>query len=92
MAFQSIWYYTNLPDKIVDIIEEDLKDNFDPQLQDSRVGGGYGPSNGPGTGGLGGGGGGPTIGGYPGTTNSGGGGSGYPSSGGSGIFIVRYAV
>ena len=23
MAFQSIWYYTNLPDKIVDIIEED---------------------------------------------------------------------
>ena len=43
MAFQSIWYYSNLPNKIVDIIEEDLKDNFDPQLQDSRVGtGDYG--------------------------------------------------
>ena len=40
MAFQSIWYYTNLPDKIVDIIEEDLAENFDPQLQDSQVGGG----------------------------------------------------
>lgn len=40
MAFQSIWYYTDIPDKIVDIIEEDLKDNFDSQLQDSRVGSG----------------------------------------------------
>ena len=40
MAFQSIWYFTNLPDKIVDIIEEDLAENFDPQLQDSRVGAG----------------------------------------------------
>ncbi len=40
MAFQSIWYYTNLPDKIVNILEEDLAENFDPQLQDSRVGGG----------------------------------------------------
>lgn len=43
MAYQSIWYYTNLPNKIIDIIEEDLKDNFDQQLQDSRVGeGNYG--------------------------------------------------
>ena len=43
MAFQSIWYYTNIPDKIIDIIEEDLKDNFDSELQDSRVGeGDYG--------------------------------------------------
>ena len=40
MAFQSIWYYSNLPDKIVDIIEEDLAVTFDPQLQDSKVGGG----------------------------------------------------
>jgi PKHD-type hydroxylase len=38
LAYQSIWYYTNLPNKVIDIIEEDLKDNFDPQLQDSRVG------------------------------------------------------
>ena len=43
MAFQSIWYMTNLPNKVIDIIEEDLKDNFDSQLQDSRVGeGDYG--------------------------------------------------
>ena len=43
MAYQSIWYYTGLPDKIVDIIEEDLKENFDPHLQDSKVGqGDYG--------------------------------------------------
>ena len=43
MAYQSIWYYTNIPNKIIDIIEEDLKDNFDNQLHDSRVGeGDYG--------------------------------------------------
>lgn len=43
MAFQSIWYYTNLPEKIVDILEEDLVENFDPILQDSKVGtGDYG--------------------------------------------------
>lgn len=37
MAFQSVWYHTNLPEKIVDIIEEDLK-IFDNQSQDSSVG------------------------------------------------------
>lgn len=43
MAYQSIWFQTNLNPKIIDIIEEDLKDNFDLQLQDSRVGeGDYG--------------------------------------------------
>jgi PKHD-type hydroxylase len=46
LAFQSIWYFTNLPDKIVDIIEEDLTENFNSQLQDSRVGSGsYGDLN-----------------------------------------------
>jgi PKHD-type hydroxylase len=40
MAYQSIWFQTNLNPKIIDIIEEDLKDNFDSQLQDSRVGDG----------------------------------------------------
>jgi predicted 2-oxoglutarate/Fe(II)-dependent dioxygenase YbiX len=40
MAYQSIWFQTNLNPKVIDIIEEDLKDNFDPQLQDSRVGDG----------------------------------------------------
>jgi Rps23 Pro-64 3,4-dihydroxylase Tpa1-like proline 4-hydroxylase len=43
MAWQSCWYYTDIPNKVIDIIEEDLKDNFDPHLQDSRVGeGDYG--------------------------------------------------
>lgn len=39
MAYQSIWYITNLPPKIIDIIEEDLeqfKDNF----QQSQLSGG----------------------------------------------------
>ncbi len=40
MAYQSIWFNTNLPSKVIDIIEEDLTEYFDPQLQDSRVGGG----------------------------------------------------
>lgn len=40
MAFQSIWFQTGINPKIIDIIEEDLKDNFDSQLQDSRVGDG----------------------------------------------------
>ena len=29
MAFQSIWYYTDLPEDIVDIIERDVSDKFD---------------------------------------------------------------
>ena len=41
MAYQSVWYFTNLNPKIIDIIEEDLKDNFDSHLQDSKVGDGY---------------------------------------------------
>jgi len=38
LAFQSIWYYTGLPNKVIDLIEEDLIENFDNQLQDSKVG------------------------------------------------------
>ena len=37
MALQSVWYYTNLPEDIVDIIEKDLSENFDSQMQDSRL-------------------------------------------------------
>ena len=40
MAYQSIWYFTDLPDKVIDLVEEDLAETFDNQLQDSRVGGG----------------------------------------------------
>ena len=28
MAYQSIWYYTDLPEKVVDLIEEDLAEKF----------------------------------------------------------------
>lgn len=43
MSHQSIWYFTNLPNKIIETIEEDLVENFDPYLQDSKVGeGNYG--------------------------------------------------
>jgi len=40
MAYQSLWFYTDIPSKIVDVIEEDLKINFDPHLQDSKIGNG----------------------------------------------------
>lgn len=43
MAYQSIWYYTALSEKVVDAIEEDAKTFFENenQLQDSRTGGGF---------------------------------------------------
>ena len=37
MAYQSIWYYTDLPEKVVDLIAEDLTETFDPQMADSRL-------------------------------------------------------
>jgi len=43
MAWQSCWYCSQIPNKIIETIEEDLAENFDPHLQDSRVGeGDYG--------------------------------------------------
>lgn len=37
MAYQSIWYYTNIPQKIIDSIEEDLAENFDHKIEPSKV-------------------------------------------------------
>ena len=37
MALQSVWYYSDLPEDVVDIIERDLKETFDPQMEDSRL-------------------------------------------------------
>ena len=37
MAFQSIWYFTDLPEKVVDLIEEDLTEKFDPMMADSKL-------------------------------------------------------
>ena len=39
MALQSVSYYTDIPEKIVKIIEEDLSEKFDAQMADSRLGG-----------------------------------------------------
>ena len=37
MAFQSVWYYSDLPEKVVDILVEDLEETFDPQMGDSLL-------------------------------------------------------
>ena len=39
MAMQSVWYYTDLPVDIIEIIERDLTEVFDPRMEDSRLGG-----------------------------------------------------
>lgn len=40
LAYQSIWYFTNLNSKVIDILEEELSENLDDKLQDSRIGDG----------------------------------------------------
>lgn len=37
MAYQSIWYYTDLPKEIVNIVDEDLVNTFDKEMRDSRL-------------------------------------------------------
>ena len=37
MSLHSIWYYTNLPEDIVKIIETDLTNNFDDGFESSRL-------------------------------------------------------
>jgi PKHD-type hydroxylase len=37
MAFQSVWYYTDLPKKVIALIEEDLTWKFDSQMKDSTL-------------------------------------------------------
>lgn len=37
MALQTIWYYTDIPEKVVNLIEEDLSENFEPQMEESKV-------------------------------------------------------
>ncbi len=37
MAYQSIWYFTDIPTEIVSIIEKDLTKTFDPEMADSRL-------------------------------------------------------
>ena len=37
MAYQSVWYFTDLPEKVVDLIEEDTAEKFDSQMADSKL-------------------------------------------------------
>jgi len=37
MAYQSIWYHTDLPKDIIDIIERDLSISFDSSMEDSQL-------------------------------------------------------
>jgi len=37
MAYQSIWYHTDLPKDIIDIIERDLSVSFDSSMEDSGL-------------------------------------------------------
>jgi len=37
MAFQSIWYYTDIPEKVVNLLEEDLAEKFEPRMEDSKL-------------------------------------------------------
>ena len=37
MAFQSVWYYSDIPEKVVSLIEEDLSLTFDEEMGDSRL-------------------------------------------------------
>jgi predicted 2-oxoglutarate/Fe(II)-dependent dioxygenase YbiX len=41
MAYQSIWYYTDLPKEIIEIIEKDIDNNFNKDIHQSKVGDGY---------------------------------------------------
>ena len=37
MAYQSTWYFTDLPSDVVDIIERDVTEKFDGQMADSKL-------------------------------------------------------
>lgn len=37
MAYQSIWHFTDIPEEVVESIEKDLRENFDPYMEDSKL-------------------------------------------------------
>jgi PKHD-type hydroxylase len=37
LAFQSIWYFSDIPEKVIQSIEEDLTNTFQDQMGDSRL-------------------------------------------------------
>jgi predicted 2-oxoglutarate/Fe(II)-dependent dioxygenase YbiX len=40
MSYQSLWYFTNLPKEIIDIVEKDATHTFENQLKESQLYGG----------------------------------------------------
>ena len=40
MAFQTIWYYSDIPEEIVNIMERDLSIKYDSDMSDSYLQGG----------------------------------------------------
>jgi PKHD-type hydroxylase len=40
MAHQAVWYHSNLPKEIIDLIEKDLSVNFDSSMKESDLSGG----------------------------------------------------
>jgi PKHD-type hydroxylase len=37
MAYQSIWHFTDIPEEVVESIEKDLFQNFEPHMEDSKL-------------------------------------------------------
>ena len=37
MAYQTIWYFTDLPEDVVEILDKDLYNNFDHKMKDSKT-------------------------------------------------------
>ena len=37
MAYQSVWYYTDLPEDVVDLIDRDLTEKYDSQMSESKL-------------------------------------------------------
>lgn len=39
MAYQSIWFFTELPKDVIEIVEKDVADKFDPKVANSKLNG-----------------------------------------------------
>ena len=37
MAYQSMWYFTDLPKDVVEILERDLIEKYDDEMEESRL-------------------------------------------------------
>ena len=37
MAYQSVWFYSDIPEEVVDIIERDLTEKYQDEMSDSKL-------------------------------------------------------